>query len=125
MCIFFYFISVVPFPKISYRPSTLLFTSPGVIICSVTITYTVDPNSVKLTWTNTDSIITADNRVTITPTTVTENPSSFTYTKTIQFANLILEDEKNYTCSVTLGKEERFHSVILNLGSMLIQLLSI
>ena len=72
------------------------------IICSVTVTSAVDPNSVELTWTNADSIITADNRVTITPTSVTENPSSFTYTTTIQFAYLMEGDEGYYTCNVTV-----------------------
>ena len=115
-----YFISVVPVPKISYLPSTLLFRSPGDIICSVTITSAVDPNSVELTWTNSDSIITADNRITISPITVTENPSSFTYTTTIQFAYLIEEDEKNYTCNVTLGDMRKSQSTIPNLRSTLI-----
>jgi len=120
-----YFISVVPFPKISYQPSTLQFRSPGAIICSVTITSTVDPSSVKLTWINADSIITADNRVTISPTTVTENPSSFTYTRTIQFTYLIVEDEKNYMCSVTLGKMEKSQSAMLNLSSKSINCLAL
>ena len=73
------------------------------IICSVTITSAIDPNSVELTWTNNGSIITSDNRVTITPTNITENPSSFTYTTTIQFAYLIEEDEGNYTCNIAVN----------------------
>ena len=72
------------------------------IICSVTIASAIDPNSVELTWANNDSIITTDNRVTITPTNITENPSSFTYTTTIQFAYLMEEDEGNYTCNVAV-----------------------
>ena len=89
------------------------------IICSVTITSTIDPNSVELTWTNADSIITADNRVTIIPTITTENPSSFTYTTTIQFAYLMEGDEENYTCNVTVDDMMQSHSTTLqNLISM-------
>ena len=72
------------------------------IICSVTITSAVDPDSVELTWANAQSIITADNRVTVIPTIITENPSSFTYTTTIQFAYLMEGDEGNYTCNITV-----------------------
>ena len=97
---------IVPVPRIySYQPSGSL---PGVvgemqyIICSVTITSAVDPNSVMLGWANADSIVTADSRVTIQPTNVTSNPSSFTYTTTIQFTYLMEGDEGNYTCNVTL-----------------------
>ena len=83
------------------------------IICSVTITSAIDPNSVELTWTNNDSIITTDNRVTITPTNITENPSSFTYTTTIQFDYLMEEDEGDYTCNVTVDDMMESNSITL------------
>ena len=83
------------------------------IICSVTITSVIDPDSVELTWTNNDSIITTDNRVAITPTNITENPSSFTYTTTIQFAYLMEGDEGNYTCNVTVNDMMESHSITL------------
>ena len=91
------------------------------IICSVTITSATDPNSVELTWTSDDSIITTDNRVTITPTNITENPSSFTYSTTIQFAYLTEEDEGDYTCHVAVDDMMESHSVKLqNLQGMYI-----
>ena len=83
------------------------------IICSVTTTSVIDPDSVELTWTNNDSIITTDNRVTITPTNITENPSSFTYSTTIQFVYLMEGDEGNYTCNVTVDDMMESHSITL------------
>ena len=83
------------------------------IICSVTITPAIDSYSVELTWTNNDSIITTDNRVTITPINITENPSSFTYTKTIQFAYLMEGDEGDYTCNVAVDDMMVSHSITL------------
>ena len=89
------------------------------ITCSITITSAIDPDSVELTWTNADSIITADNRVTIMPTNITENPFSFTYTTTIQFAYLMEGDEGNYTCNVEVNNMTESHSTTLgNLRSM-------
>ena len=89
------------------------------IVCSVTINSRIHPDSVELTWTNNDSIITTDNRVTITPTNITENSSSFTYTTTIQFAYLMEGDEGNYTCDVTADDMMESHSITLqNLTSM-------
>ena len=83
------------------------------ITCSVTITSTIDPDSVELTWTLDDSIITADNRVTII-TDITENPSSFTYTTIIQFAYLMEGDEGNYTCNVEVDDMMESRSITLN-----------
>jgi len=112
----------VPVPKISYRPSGFLQGVIGEmqhIICSVTITSAVDPNSVILTWANADNIITTDNRVTIIPTNVPENPSSFTYTTTIQFTYLMEGDEGNYTCNVTVDDmTESYTTSLQNLRSM-------
>ena len=89
------------------------------IICLITITSAIDPNSVELTWTYNDGNITADNRVTIIPTNVTGNPSSFTYTATIQFAYLMEGDIGNYTCKVSADNMIKSHSIVLqNLRSM-------
>ena len=112
----------MPVPRISLQPSGLLQGVVGEmqdITCSVTISSAIDPNSVELTWTNNDSIITTDNRVTITPTNITENPSSFTYSTTIQFAYLMEGDEGNYTCNVAVDDMMESHSITLkNLRSM-------
>ena len=112
-------IVVVPSPRITTQTSQRLIGVMQNIICSVTIIRAVDPNSVELTWANNDSIITTDNRVTITPTNITENPSSFTYSTTIQFAYLMEGDEGDYTCNVTVDDMMESHSITLqNLRSM-------
>ena len=114
-------IYVVPVPRISLQPSGYLQGVVGEmqdITCSVTITSTIDPDSVELTWTNADSIITADNRVTIL-TKITENPFSFTYTTIIQFIYLMEGDEGNYTCNVEVDDMMESSSITLdNLRSM-------
>ena len=107
---------LVPSPRVSFQPSGFLQGVIGEmqdIICSVTVTSELDPNSVELTWTNADSIITTDSRVTITPTSVTVNPSSFEYTTTIRIAYLIEGDEGIYTCNVAVGGLMKFHSTTL------------
>ena len=112
---------VVPVLRISLQPSGYLQGVVGEmqdITCSVTITSTIDPDSVELTWTNADSIITADNRVTII-TNITENPFSFTYTTIIQFIYLVEGDEGNYTCNVEVDDMIESSSITLdNLRSM-------
>ena len=89
------------------------------LICSIIINSTVDPDSVELTWTYDDSNITTDDRVTVIPTIITKNPSSFTYSTTIQFAYLMEGDEGNYTCNVVSDNMTESDSVMLqNLISM-------
>ena len=89
------------------------------LICSIIINSTVDPDSVELTWTYDDSNITTDDRVTVIPTIITKNPSSFTYSTTIQFAYLMEGDEGNYTCNVVSDNMTESDSVVLqNLISM-------
>ena len=112
---------LVPVPRISLQPSGYLQGVVGEmqdITCSVTITSTIDPDSVELTWTNADSIITADSTVTII-TNITENPFSFTYTTIIRFAYLMEGDEGNYTCNVEVDDMMESRSITLeNLRSM-------
>ena len=106
----------MPTPRIVFEPSGYLQGVVGEmqnIICSVTISSTIDPDSVELTWTTADSIITADNRVTVIPTNTTQNPSSFTYTTIIQFAYLMEGDEGNFTCNVAVNAVMESHSTTL------------
>ena len=120
-------IVLVPVPRIYLHLSRYLQPSrylQGVvgekqdIICSVTITSAIDPDSVKLTWRNADSIVTADSRVTIV-SNITHNPFSFTYTTIIQFAYLMEGDEGNYTCNVKVDDMMESCSIILqNFRSM-------
>ena len=112
---------IVPVPRISLQSRRFLQGVVGEmknITCSVTITSEIDPDLVELTWTHDDSIITADERITIV-TNITENPSSFTYTTMIQFAYLMEEDEGKHICSVEVGDMMESRSIIFeNLRSM-------
>ena len=95
--------SVVPSPGISLQPSGFFSGTIGQmqdLICSVTITSAIDPDSVELIWLDSENIITSDNRVTVTPTNITSNAFSFTYTTVLQFAYLMEGDEGNYTCNL-------------------------
>ena len=107
---------VAPASRVSLQPSGILQRVVGEMqnfICSITINSTIDPNSVELTWTYDDSNITTDDRVTIIPTIITGNQSSFTYTAAIQFTYLMEGDEGNYTCNVISDNITESGSVIL------------
>ena len=106
----------MPVPRILFQPSGFLQGVVGEmqdIICSVTISSTLDSDSVELTWTSNGSTIMTDNRVTIVPTNIIDNPFSFTYTTTIQFAYLMEGDEGSYTCNVVVDEMMESHSVTL------------
>ena len=97
------FLSLVPAPGISLQPSGFFSGTIGQmqdLICSVTITSAIDPDSVQLIWLDSESIVTSDNRVTVAPTNITNNAFSFTYTTVLQFAYLMEGDEGNYTCDL-------------------------
>ena len=107
----------MPVPRISFQPNGFLQGIVGEmqdIICSVTLTSEVDPESVELIWENASNIITSDNRVTITSTNITDNPFSFTYTTAIQFAYLMEGDEGSYTCRIVVDEMMESHSAILH-----------
>ena len=127
MLIYYVNVCVVPVPRILLQPSGFLQGVVGEmqdIICSVTISSAIDPDSVQLTWTNANSIITADNRVTIIPTNITDNPFSFTYITTIQFAYLMEGDEGTYTCNIMVDEMMESNSITLqNFRSMYIYIL--
>ena len=106
----------MPIPRISFQPSGFLQGTVGEmqdIICSVTISSAVDPDSVELTWTDANNIVTADNRVTIISTNITENSFSFTYTTAIQFAYLTQDDGGSFTCNIAVENMMESRSVAL------------
>ena len=110
------YFSIVPSPRISLQPSGFFSGTIGQmqdLICSVTITSAIDPNSVQLIWLDSENIITSDNRVTVTPTNITSNAFSFTYTTVLQFAYLMEGDEGNYTCN--LVADDMFESQTVRL----------
>ena len=69
------------------------------LICSVALSSIVDPSTVKLVW----NVIITDSRVTVIPTTVTNDDTiGNIYSTVIQFAYPVKEDEGNYTCTLTI-----------------------
>ena len=69
------------------------------IVCSVTLTSTVDPNLVDLRWVG----ITNSNRVTVIPTVLTTDESiGNVYTTIVRFAYLMEGDQGNYICNLTI-----------------------
>jgi len=106
----------VPNPRVSFQPSGFLQGIVGEmqdIICSVTITSAVDPESVELTWTNSNGIITSDDRITILITNITDNAFSFTYMTTIRFAYLMEGDEGSYDCNLAVDEMMESSSAML------------
>ena len=90
---------VAPVPRIFLRPKQGVFGEAQDIVCTVAISSTVNPSIVKLMW----NFNSTDSRVTITPMNVTTDDSiGNIYTTVIQFAYLMEEDKRNYTCSLTI-----------------------
>ena len=105
-CILYMYVStltVVPVPRILLKPSNLQQGIVGEaldLICLISLSSTVQ--TVNLTWNFTSN----DNRITVIPTTITTNNSiDITYTTVIRFAYLLEQDEANYTCIFTIGRE--------------------
>ena len=73
--------------------------SPQVIDCTVSTVSEVESSSVMLNWTGpAGGSIMRDSRVTINPTTSSDN----NYTSSLQFTYLMEGDEGIYTCNVMI-----------------------
>ena len=83
--------------------------SPQVIICTVSAVSGVESSSVMIRWMGPGGVITNDSRVTISPTTSSEN----TYTSSLQFTYLMEGDEGTYTCNMMILRTSESQSVEL------------
>ena len=94
--------------------------SPQVINCTVSTVSGVESSSVMISWMGPGggSII-SDSRVTISPTTFSGN----TYTSSLQFSYLLMEDDGNYTCNVMIL--ETVGSQVVELGPLICECLCI
>ena len=94
---------LVPTPQIFLSQSELpegIIGQPQDLVCLVSLSSSVDPNTVELVWNFTST----DSRVIVIPTTVTNDDTiGNTYSTVIQFAYLMEGDEGNYVCSLTVG----------------------
>ena len=72
--------------------------SPQVINCTVSTVNGVESSSVMISWMGPGGVIINDSRVTISPTTSSDN----IYISSLQFTYLMEGDEGTYTCNVMI-----------------------
>ena len=86
--------------------------SPQVINCTVSTVSGVESSLVMISWMGPgEGSVVNDSRVTISPTTSSGN----SYTSTLQFIYLLMEDVGNYTCNVMILETSESQSVELGL----------
>jgi len=98
--VLFTYIYVAPTPRTFLKPNYLrgIIGETRELVCLIALSST-ESTSVNLTW----NFSSNDSRVTVIPTTITTDDSiGIIYTTVIQFAYLTEEDERNYTCNLTI-----------------------
>ena len=108
---FLSFFSTVPTLGITLSPSgpiqEAMVGSPQMIQCAVSAVSGVESSSVMINWMGPrGDTITSDCRMTITPTTSSDN----TYISSIQFIYLKQGDEGTYTCNIIKDGANRSES---------------
>ena len=83
------------------------------MICSVSLSSVVDPNSVRLSWLKKEEIITGDNRVTIIMSNDNNTMNASSMSSIIRFDPLFEEDEGKYTCYALINGSFIFKSIQL------------
>ena len=84
------------------------------VICSISISPDVDPDTIELGWLNEDDIITDDSRVTIIESPDnSSNINTSVITATIQFDPLFEDDESTYICYAVINESETTTSIQL------------
>ena len=103
----------VPTPTFTISPSGsiqgAMVGSPQVINCTVSTVSGVESSSVMISWMGPGGVIRNDSRVTISPTTSSDN----SYTSSLQFTYLMEGDEGTYTCNVMILETSGSKSVEL------------
>ena len=105
----------VPTPTVSIIPSGpiqgAMVGSPQDIQCTVSTVSGVELSSVMISWMGPGGdTITNDSRVTISPTSGSDN----NYTSSLQFMYLMEGDEGTYECNVMILEVNQLHSTKLN-----------
>ena len=99
------------FLNVSLQPSGFHQNTLGQkqdVICSLSTSTNVDPNTIKLAWLNKEDIATDDHRVTISDH-FNDDPLAIV----IQFYPLIEQDEGEYTCYAMINGSFLFQSINL------------
>ena len=95
-------VHIAPTPRTFLRPNYFqqgVVGEPHDLVCMIVLSSTAQSSSVNLTWNFTSN----DDRVTVIPTTITNNDSiGIIYTTVIQFDYLMETDEENYTCTLAI-----------------------
>ena len=101
-------------PNILLQPSGFDQNTVGQrqdVICSISVSPDVDPDTIELGWLNEDDIITNDSRVTIVRSST--NFSTSAITTTVQFDPLFEDDEGTYSCYLLTNEAETSTSIQL------------
>jgi len=83
------------------------------VICSISLSSDVDPDSIELSWLKKEDFITADGRVTIINGDNNSNASNLIISTIIHFEPLTEEDEGNYICYAKVNGSFVFKSIQL------------
>ena len=75
------------------------------VICKISVSANVDPNTIELAWLNREDIVTDDHRVTIDASRDHDNAII------IRFDPLIEEDEGEYTCYAMVNGSFLFQTI--------------
>ena len=107
-------------PTIFLPPSGFSQNTVGQIqdvVCSISVSSDVDPNSIELIWFNEEDIVTVDGRVSIVESAnslanFSSNNTSI-ITTTIEFNPLFENDEGIYACYSIVNETVKFESIQL------------
>ena len=107
-------------PTIFLQPSGFSQNTVGQIqdvVCSISVSSDVDPNSIELIWFNEEDIVTVDGRVSIVESANSlanfSSNNTIVITTIIQFNPLFENDEDSYACYSIVNESVKFESIQL------------
>lgn len=110
-----------PSPTITLQPNGFNQNVVGQIqdvICSISVTSDVDPDTAEIAWFNEEDIVTMDGRVTIVESTndtanFSSNFNTSVISTVIRFDPLFEDDGGTYACYSTVNETVKFESIQL------------
>ena len=108
---------LAPTPRIFLRPNYLqqgVIGEPHDLVCMIVLSSIAQSISVNLKWNFTSN----DDRVTVIPTTITDDSIGIVYTTVIQFDYLLEGDEGSYTCTSEIDGDSSKSTLNLEIISM-------
>jgi len=113
ICVSFYLASLL---RISLQPRDFNQYTVGQtqdVICSISLSSDVDPDSIELAWLKKEDFITTDGQVTIINGHNNFNANNLIVSTIIRFEPLTEEDEGNYICYAKVNGSFVFKSIEL------------